>query len=169
MDTDGFLTWRGYAAAVYWAHFSPPEGVAMSRSLETVLYTAETRTTGGRDGRGKSSDGALDVELGAPGSGKPGTNPEQLLAVGWSACFIGAIQLAGRKLGIKVPDGLMVDASISLGKTAAGANYGLAAKLSVALPGLEDGQKRRLVAEAHQTCPYSRATRDNIDVEIAVV
>jgi Ohr subfamily peroxiredoxin len=140
----------------------------MSHALETVLYTAETRTTGGRDGRGTSSDGALDVQLSSPGSGKPGTNPEQLFAVGWSACFMGAIQLAGRKLNIKVPDDVAVQASVSLGKTAGGADYALAAQLRVALPGLDDAQKRRLVEEAHQTCPYSRATRGNIDVEIAV-
>jgi Ohr subfamily peroxiredoxin len=141
----------------------------MSHSLETVLYTAHTHTTGGREGGGKSSDGALDVKLGTPGSGKDGTNPEQLFGVGWSACFIGAMQLAGRKLGIKVPDDVAVDASVSLGKTAGGAHYGLAAKLLVSLPGLDDAQKRQLVDEAHQTCPYSRATRGNIDVELAVV
>jgi Ohr subfamily peroxiredoxin len=141
----------------------------MSHSLETVLYTAQTHTTGGREGGiGKSSDGALDVKLSTPGAGKPGTNPEQLFAVGWSACFIGAMQLASRKLNIRLPNDAAVDASISLGKTAGGANYGLAATLKVSLPGLDDAQKRQLVEEAHQTCPYSRATRGNIDVELVV-
>jgi Ohr subfamily peroxiredoxin len=139
----------------------------MSHSLETVLYTAHTHTTGGRDGNGKSSDGALDIKLSPPGSGKAGVNPEQLLAVGWSACFIGAIQRAGRNLNIKVPDGVAVDASVSLGKTAGGENFALAAKLTVSLPGLADAEKRQLVEEANEICPYSRATRGNIDVEIA--
>ncbi|ANN67288.1 organic hydroperoxide resistance protein [Bordetella bronchialis] len=140
----------------------------MSHSLETVLYTAHTRTTGGREGAGRSSDGALDVKLGTPGTGQPGTNPEQLFAVGWSACFIGAMQLASRKLGIRLPDDTAVDASVSLGKTAGGAHYALAARLTVTLPGLDEAAKRQLVEEAHQTCPYSRATRGNIDVELRV-
>jgi lipoyl-dependent peroxiredoxin len=140
----------------------------MSNSLETVLYTAQTHTTGGREGTGKSSDGALDVKLSTPGAGKPGTNPEQLLAVGWSACFIGAMQLASRKLNIKLPQDTAIDASVSLGKTAGGANFQLSARLAVSLPGLDDAQKRQLVEEAHQTCPYSRATRGNIDVEFVI-
>lgn len=140
----------------------------MSHSLETVLYTARTHTTGGREGRGQSDDGALDVKLSTPGAGKPGTNPEQLFAVGWSACFIGAMQLAARKFGIRLPDDVAVDTDVSLGKTAGGANYALAARLTVSLPGLDDAHKRQLVDEAHATCPYSRATRGNIDVELVL-
>jgi len=140
----------------------------MTLKIENRLYTAHTHTTGGRDGAGASSDGALDVQLSPPGSGKPGTNPEQLFGVGYSACFMGAIQLAGGRLGIRVPDGVAVDAEVSLGKTAGDAAYALAVKLSVTLPGLSDAQKWQLVEAAHQTCPYSNATRGNIEVEFAV-
>jgi len=138
----------------------------MSTPLEKVLYTAHSHTIGGRDGAGKTSDGALDVKLSTPGSGKPGTNPEQLFAVGWSACFIGAMQLAGQALKIRVPQDVAVDASISLGKVDNDSAYALAAVLTVSLPGLDREQAQQLVDRAHQTCPYSRATRGNIDVEI---
>ena len=138
----------------------------MSTPLEKVLYTAHSHTIGGRDGAGKTSDGALDVKLSTPGSGKPGTNPEQLFAVGWSACFIGAMQLAGQALKIRVPQDVAVDASVSLGKVDNDTAYALAAVLTVSLPGLEPEQAQQLVDRAHQTCPYSRATRGNIDVEI---
>jgi osmotically inducible protein OsmC len=140
----------------------------MTLKIENRLYTAHTHTTGGRDGAGASSDGALDVQLSPPGSGKPGTNPEQLFGVGYSACVMGAIQLAGGRLGIRVPDGVAVDAEVSLGKTAGDAAYALGVKLSVTLPGLSDAQKWQLVEGAHQTCPYSNATRGNIEVEFAV-
>lgn len=138
----------------------------MIKTIEKVLYTAETHTTGGREGAGKSSDGALDVKLSTPGSGKPGTNPEQLFGIGYSACFIGAMQAVAPKLGVKVPDNVAVDASVSLGKTDGGAAYAIAVKLNISLPGLEDAQKRQLVEGAHQVCPYSNATRGNIDVEL---
>jgi len=138
----------------------------MANALEKVLYTAHAHITGGRDGAGKTSDGALDVKLSTPGSGKPGTNPEQLFAVGWSACFIGAMQLAGQALKIKVPQDVAVDASVSLGKVDNDTAYALAAVLTVSLPGLDREQAQQLVDRAHQTCPYSRATRGNIDVEI---
>lgn len=138
----------------------------MANSLEKVLYTAQTHTTGGREGSGKSSDGALDIKLSTPGSGRPGTNPEQLFAVGWSACFIGAMQIAGQALKIKVPQDVAVDASISLGKVDNDTAYALAATLIVSLPGLDREQAQQLVDRAHQTCPYSRATRGNIEVNI---
>ena len=138
------------------------------RTLEKVVYTAHTHTAGGREGWGRSSDDQLDVKLSTPGSSKPGTNPEQLFGIGYSACFMGAIQLAGGRLGIRVPDGVAVDAEVSLGKTAGDAAYALAVKLSVTLPGLSDAQKWQLVEGAHQTCPYSNATRGNIEVEFAV-
>jgi len=138
----------------------------MTNALEKVLYTAHSHTIGGRDGAGRTSDGALDVKLSTPGSGKPGTNPEQLFAVGWSACFIGAMKLAGQALKIRVPQDVAVDASVSLGKVDNDTAYALAAVLTVSLPGLEPEQAQQLVDRAHQTCPYSRATRGNIDVEI---
>jgi len=135
----------------------------MSNTLTTVLYTAHTHTTGGRDGRGRSADGELDLPLSPPGSGRPGTNPEQLFAIGWSACFIGALRRAGQKYDIRLPEGVAVDAEVSLGNTADG-GFALAAQLTVHLPGLASQDKERLVAEAHQICPYSKATRGNIEV-----
>jgi Ohr subfamily peroxiredoxin len=141
----------------------------MVRKLEKVLYTAQTRTTGGRDGAGRSSDGALDVTLSPPGSGKPGTNPEQLFGVGYSACFMGAMQIVGAAQKIRLPADTAVDASVSLGRTENDTVYGLAVTLSVSLPGLDRAQAQRLVDGAHQACPYSHATRGNIDVTIRLV
>jgi lipoyl-dependent peroxiredoxin len=141
----------------------------MTTKLEKVLYTAQTHTTGGRDGAGKSSDGALDVKLSPPGSGKPGTNPEQLFGVGYSACFMGAMQAVGGALKIRVPQDAAVDASVSLGKTGNDSAYGLAVALAVSLPGLERDQAQQLVDAAHQACPYSNATRGNIEVAITLV
>lgn len=141
----------------------------MTMKLDKVLYTAKTHTTGGRDGSGASSDGALDVKLSSPGAGRPGTNPEQLFGVGYSACFIGAMQIAAKFLGIQVPADVSVDASVSLGKTEGGAAYALAVRLAISLPGLADDIKRQLVEAAHQTCPYSNATRGNIDVEFSIL
>jgi Ohr subfamily peroxiredoxin len=141
----------------------------MARKLEKILYTAHTHTTGGRDGAGKSSDGALDVTLSPPGSGKPGTNPEQLFGVGYSACFMGAMQIVGAARKIRLPSETAVDASVSLGRTESDTAYGLAVTLSVSLPGLDRGQAQLLVDGAHQACPYSHATRGNIDVTIELV
>jgi len=133
-----------------------------------VLYTGKTHTTsGGRDGAARSHDGRLDVQLSSPGSKGDGTNPEQLFAAGWSACFIGAIGLAAAKQGVKLPAELAVDAEVDL-CNADGA-YFLQARLNVHLPGLEAGTARALVDAAHQTCPYSKATRGNIGVEINLV
>ena len=140
----------------------------MLQKIDNVLYTAATHTTGGRDGAGRSSDGALDVQLSPPGSGKPGTNPEQLFGVGYSACFMGAMQIAARQLSIKFPVDTAIDARVSLGKTAGDASYALAVTLSISLPGLDADVKRRLVDAAHQTCPYSAATRGNIEVEFVI-
>ena len=141
----------------------------MTTPLDKVLYTAQSHTTGGRDGgAGKSSDGALDVKLNPPGSGKPGTNPEQLFAVGYSACFIGAMKAVGPKVGVKVPEDVAVDASVSLGPTNGGAAYGIAVKLAISLPGLDADAKKKLVDAAHVVCPYSNATRGNIDVELVI-
>lgn len=138
------------------------------RTIEKALYTAHTHTAGGREGSGRSSDGALDVKLSPPGSGKPGTNPEQLFAVGWSACFMGAMRRAGAPLGIRVPDDVAIDADVTLGTTA-DQGFALAMKMTVSLPGLSTEQKRQLVDGAHQLCPYSLATRGNIDVSFEIV
>jgi lipoyl-dependent peroxiredoxin len=139
----------------------------MSTSISKVLYTAHTHVTGGRTGTGKSSDGAVDVQLSSPGSGKPGTNPEQLFGIGYSACFIGAIQLAAASKKIKLSEDTSVDAEVILGQTSAG-EYQLGVKLNVNLPGLDEQQKRELVELAHQTCPYSRMTRGYVEVELAI-
>lgn len=134
--------------------------------IEKVLYTAKTHTTGGRDGFSKSTDGRLDIKLSVPGSNGQGTNPEQLFAAGWSACFIGAIGLAAAKLKIQLPADLSVDTEVDLGTTAG--DYFLQARLNVNLPGLDTETARTLVDTAHQTCPYSKSTRGNINVEINV-
>ncbi|QWP74976.1 organic hydroperoxide resistance protein [Lysobacter sp. K5869] len=141
----------------------------MTNALEQTLYTARTRTTGGRDGSGRSDDGALDVRLSTPGSNRPGSNPEQLFAVGYSACFIGAMQLAAARHNVRLPTDTAIEAEVSLGKTDGGARYQLAAKLRIALPGLDEALKRTLIETAHDTCPYSRAIRGNIDVEFELI
>ena len=135
--------------------------------IEKVLYTAKTHTTGGRDGASRSSDGRLDVKLSAPGSTGDGTNPEQMFAAGWSACFQGAMGLAARKRRIVLPPDLAIDAEVDLGT--AGDAYFLQARLNVVLPGLDRDIARELIDAAHQTCPYSKATRGNVDVTITIV
>ncbi|RZL55199.1 MAG: organic hydroperoxide resistance protein [Variovorax sp.] len=140
----------------------------MTTKLDKVLYTAEAHTVGGREGAGKSSDGAIDVKLSAPGSGKPGTNPEQLFAVGYAACFIGAMKAVAPKVGVKVPDDVSIDSKVALGPTNGGAAYGISVQLAITLPGLDAEQAKKLVDTAHEVCPYSNATRGNIDVEITI-
>ena len=139
----------------------------MTLPLDQVLYTAHTHVTGGRDGAGRSSDGALDVKLDHFASGKTGVNPEQLFGVGYSACFLSAIGIAAQSLKIRLSPEAAVDADVSLGKTSAG-DYQLAVKLNVSIPGVDDETKRKLLEMAHQTCPYSRATRGDINVELAI-
>ena len=136
-------------------------------STDKVLYTGRTHTTGGRDGAVRSSDGRLEVNLTSPGAPGNGTNPEQLFAAGWSACFIGAIGLAARERKVVVPADTAVDAEVDLRHGERG--YALQARLNVALPGLDRETARALVDAAHQTCPYSKATRGNIEVEINLV
>jgi len=133
-----------------------------------VFYTARTRTTGGREnGVSRSDDGQLHVKLSPPGSAAGGTNPEQLFAAGWSACFEGAMGLAARKLKIHLPPDLSIDAEVDL--CHADGAYSLQARLNINLPGM-DRKLAQLIAEtAHQTCPYSKATRGNIDVQINVI
>lgn len=132
-----------------------------------VLYTGKTHTTGGRDGSARSSDGKLDIKLSSPGSNGAGTNPEQLFAAGWSACFIGAMGLAAAKLKVALPADLSVDTEVDL-CNADGA-YFLQARLNVSLPGIAHDVAQTLVDTAHQTCPYSKMTRNNIDVTINLV
>ena len=135
--------------------------------VDKVLYTAKTHTTGGRDGASRSSDGRLDVKLSSPGTPGSGTNPEQLLAAGWSACFEGAMGLAARKMRITLPADLTIDAEVDLCLTDGA--YFLQARLNVSLPGLEREAAQALTDAAHQTCPYSKAIRGNVDVVINLV
>jgi Ohr subfamily peroxiredoxin len=135
--------------------------------MSKVLYTGKTHTTGGREGQSRSNDGHLDIKLSSPGSAGEGTNPEQLFAAGWSACFIGAMGLAAAAKKIALPKDTAVDAEVDL-VNADGA-YLLAARLNVSLPGLDRDTAQAIVDAAHQTCPYSKLTRGNIDVEINLV
>ena len=139
----------------------------MATSLDKVLYTARTHVTGGREGEGRSSDDRVSVKLSSPGGPGNGTNPEQLFAIGYSACFMGAMKAVAPKLKLTVPADAAVDAEVDLGPTSLG--YGIAARLNISLPGLERAQAEQLVAEAHKVCPYSNATRNNIDVQLNVV
>jgi osmotically inducible protein OsmC len=133
-----------------------------------VLYTGKTHTAGGREnGRSTSSDGHLDVKLSSPGTEGTGTNPEQLFAAGWSACFESAIGIAARKNRITLPEDTAIDAEVDLVQI--GNGYVLQARLNVSLPGLEPQVAQTLVDFAHETCPYSKATRGNVDVEINLV
>jgi osmotically inducible protein OsmC len=133
-----------------------------------VLYTAKTHTTGGREhGASRSSDGHLDIKLSTPGAPGNGTNPEQLFAAGWSACFEGAMGLAARKMKVTLPADPAIDAEVDLCLNDGA--YSLQARLNVSLPGLERDVARALTDAAHQTCPYSKAIRGNVDVEINLV
>jgi Ohr subfamily peroxiredoxin len=134
---------------------------------EKVLYTAKTHTTGGRDGASRSSDGRLDVKLASPGAPGIGTNPEQLFAAGWSACFEGAMALAARKMKVALPADTAIDAEVDL-NIADGA-YFLRARLNVSVPGIDRDVAQAIVDAAHETCPYSKATRGNIDVAVNLV
>jgi osmotically inducible protein OsmC len=142
------------------------KGNTMTTKLEKVLYTAHAHTTGGRDGQSKTDDGRLSVTLSSPGTAGTGTNPEQLFAAGYSACFIGAIKAVAGMKKITVPEGTSIDASVDLGKIPNG--YGIAVRLDIALPGMERAAAQELVDAAHQVCPYSNATRGNIDVTITL-
>ena len=133
--------------------------------IEKILYTAKAHTTGGREGgASRTSDGRLDVKFSVPGTPGTGTNPEQLFAVGWSACFLSALKLVAAKMKVRLPAEVAVDPEIDLGTANGG--YLLQARLNVALPGVEPEVARKLVAAADQECPYSKATRGNIHVEI---
>ena len=130
-----------------------------------LLYTAKAHTTGGREGgASRTSDGRLDVKLSVPGAPGNGTNPEQLFAVGWSSCFLSAIKIVGSQMKVRLPADPVIDAEIDLCSGADG--YSLRARLNVSLPGVERQVAQSILDGAHETCPYSKATRGNIDVEI---
>jgi len=131
----------------------------------TKLYTANVHTVGGREGAARSSDGALDIRLSPPGTSRPGTNPEQLFAAGWSACFEGALGVAAKEQGLALPGDTAVDASVDLHFDAA-EGYFLTARLEVTIPGIADDIAARLIERAHETCPYSKMTRGGIAAEV---
>ena len=137
-----------------------------------VLYRTRATATGGRDGTARTAEGNLDLKLSTPkelgGAGGDGTNPEQLFAAGYSACFIGAMKAAGAQLQLKVPGDATVTATVGIGPRSEG-GFGITVDLAVSLPGLERTDAERLVAAAHQVCPYSNATRGNVDVGLSVI
>jgi lipoyl-dependent peroxiredoxin len=146
-----------------------PREIAMSVN---VLYRTSAKATGGRDGHAATLDGALDVKLTTPkelgGGGGAGNNPEQLFAAGYAACFIGAMKFVASQGGPKVPADAAVTSTVGIGPRAAG-GFGLDIELDVSLPGLPRADAEALVQKAHQVCPYSNATRGNVDVRLKVV
>lgn len=138
---------------------------------DKILYTADVTATGGREGTAKSSDGLLEATLSVPkelgGPGGSGTNPEQLFAAGYAACFLGAVKLVGRQKKVLLSDTTSVTAKVGMGPVAVG--YALSVELAVSLPGVEKDLAREIVHGAHERCPYSNATRGNVDVTLTVV
>lgn len=136
-----------------------------------VKYSTTASATGGRDGSAKTQDGKFEAALSTPkelgGAGGEGTNPEQLFAAGYSACFIGALKVAGQQLKVRVPDDTTVTATVGIGPRSEG-GFGITTDLVVDLPGLDREQAQQLVDAAHQICPYSNATRGNVDVGLAL-
>ena len=137
----------------------------------TVLYRTSATATGGRDGHARSEDGSLDVRLATPkelgGAGNAGTNPEQLFAAGYSACFIGALKVAGSQLKTRVPTDTSITATVGIGPRLEG-GFGISTDLVISLPGIAREDAQRLVDTAHQICPYSNATRNNVDVRLTI-
>lgn len=136
------------------------------KPIDKVLYTARTHTVGGRGGTSRSSDGRLDVRLSLPGGPGEGTNPEQLFAAGWSACFMGAMERAAHSAGIALPADASVDAEVDLGLAAG--DFQLQARLAIALPGVDPDDAMTVVRNAHAICPYSKATAGNVDVTLSL-
>src|SRR5262245_1142853 len=145
-----------------------PHFTEASTITKKVLYTAKAHTTGGREsGASRTDDGRLDVKLSSPGTAGSGTNPEQLFATGWSACFLSAIKLVAGKMKVALPADIAIDAEVDLCLT--GAEFSLEARLNISLPGVERGTAQTLIDAAHQVCPYSKATRGNILVALNLV
>jgi lipoyl-dependent peroxiredoxin len=141
----------------------------MTTKLEKVVYTAHAHTTGGRDGKSASDDGKLEVRLSPPkemGGAGTGTNPEQLFAAGYSACFMGAMKHVAGMKKIAVPADAAIDASVGIGPIPQG--FGIAVKMAISLPGMDRAVAQDLINAAHQVCPYSNATRGNIDVDLTL-
>ena len=137
-----------------------------------VLYRTSARATGGRDGRSTTLDGTFDVKLTTPkelgGGGGEGVNPEQLFAAGYAACFLGALKLVASKSGVKLSPDATVTSTVGIGPRAAG-GFGLEISLEISAPGVAREEAQALVAKAHEVCPYSNATRNNVDVKLSVV
>jgi len=141
----------------------------MTTKLDKIAYTAHAHTTGGRDGRATTDDGLLDVRLAPPkemGGKGDATNPEQLFAAGYSACFLGALKYVAGQKKVALPADAAIDASVSIGPIPTG--FGLAVELAISLPGLERAAAQELVDAAHIVCPYSNATRGNIEVTLTL-
>ncbi|MDP2065926.1 MAG: organic hydroperoxide resistance protein [Burkholderiaceae bacterium] len=141
----------------------------MTTSLDKVIYTARTHITGGREGTARSDDGLLDLKLSPPkamGGAGTATNPEQLFAAGYSACFMGALKHVAGMKKVAVPADASIDAEVDIGPIPAG--FGIAARLTVRLPGVDRALAQDLVDTAHQVCPYSNATRGNMDVTLTL-
>lgn len=140
-------------------------------SLEQVVYTAKAKATGGRDGRATSSDNVLDVKLGVPkemgGAGGEVTNPEQLFAAGYSACFLGAMKFVAGRDKIAMPKDAWIEGEVGIGPIPNG--FGIEAKLNIHLPEMDVAEAQKLVDAAHIVCPYSNATRGNIDVTLNII
>lgn len=140
-------------------------------SLENVIYRAKAKATGGRDGRATSSDGVLDVKLGVPkemgGMGGDVTNPEQLFAAGYSACFLGAMKFVAARDKIAMPKDAWIEGEVGIGPIPNG--FGIEAKLNIHLPEMDEAEAQKLVDAAHIVCPYSNATRNNIDVTLNII
>lgn len=140
-------------------------------SIETIAYRAHATANGGREGHAKSSDGALDVQLSTPkelgGAGGEGTNPEQLFAAGYSACFLGALKHVASQEKVTLPEDTQIDGSVGIGAIPTG--FGIEVELKINLPGLEKDVAQTLIDKAHIVCPYSNATRGNIDVTLTLV
>jgi Ohr subfamily peroxiredoxin len=132
-----------------------------------TIYSAHVHVTGGREGAARSSDGRLDVKLATPGSTGAGTNPEQLFAAGWSACFEGAMAIVAKSKGVTLPADLAIDTEVDLRH--GGDGYSIAARLNVSVPGVEPEVARQLIEAAHRTCPYSKAIKGNIDALVALI
>lgn len=132
-----------------------------------TLYTANVHVTGAREGTARSSDGRLDIKLSTPGGRGEGTNPEQLFAAGWSACFEGAMGIAAKSKGVTLPDDLAIDAEVELRHGSDG--FSLAARLNVRVPGVDPEVARQIIEAAHRTCPYSKAIKGNIDAVVTLV
>ena len=141
-------------------------------SIEQVLYTAQASATGGREGRAVSSDGVLDIQLSTPkelgggGGGGPGTNPEQLFAAGYSACFLGALKFVAGQDKVAIPADARITGRVGIGAIPTG--FGIEVELTISVPGLPREQLQGLVDRAHIVCPYSNATRGNIDVKLVL-